>query len=168
MVELGIDPATPLEPLPALLADRSRPFADRAALPPVSVVLSTRERPDSLRRALLSLARIDDPTLDIVVVDNAAKTSATYDVVVGEFGHDPRFRYVAEPTPGLSHGRNCGLTNAIHDIVAYTDDDVEVDPLWIRVLAATFADSPDARLRHRPRPDRRDRHAVAAGTSTAG
>ena len=144
LAELGLPADSPLAGLPEQLASHARPFSSRTGLPPVTVVLSTRERPDSLRRALRSLARIDDPALEVLVVDNAATTSATYDVVVGEFGHDRRFRYVAEPTPGLSHGRNCGLQHATHDIVAYTDDDVEVDALWTSVLAATFADSPDA------------------------
>ena len=48
---------------------------------PVSVVVCTRERPEHLRSALASLARLDHPDLEIIVVDNAPKTDATARVV---------------------------------------------------------------------------------------
>lgn len=136
--------ATEVAELPTAFAGRARPFGASTALAPMSVVISTRERPESLRRCLRSFAAVDHPGLEIVVVDNAAATTATRDLLADEFSDDPRIRYVAEPRPGLSFGRNCGLAAATHDLVAYTDDDVEVDALWTRVLAATFAAHPDA------------------------
>ena len=55
-------------------------------------------------------------------------------MVVERFTRDPRahyvVRYVVEPTPGLSHARNRGLTSVLalgKEFVAYTDDDVSVD-----------------------------------------
>ncbi len=143
LADLGLTADVELDRLPELLEQRRRPFGDRTDLPPISVVISTRERPESLRRALASLARVEYPDLEVLVVDNAARTSATFDLVSSEFSADRRFRYVAEPVAGLSHGRNCGLTHATHDVVAYTDDDVEVDSLWLHVVGATFVDSPD-------------------------
>lgn len=107
-----------------------------APLPPMSIVLCTRERPDDLIGALASLTNIDYPDFEIVVVDNAPVTDATERVVAA--AADPRIRRVVEPVAGLSNARNAGLHAARHDIIAYTDDDVVVDPFWLRALARGF------------------------------
>lgn len=107
---------------------------------PVSVVVCTRDRPDLLRETLRSLAALDADELDVVVVDNAPATGSTADLVRGEF---PAFRYVREDTPGLSQARNAGLHAATSPIVAFTDDDVIVDPQWVRQLLRGFETAPD-------------------------
>lgn len=112
-----------------------------AERPPVSVVLCTRDRPEQLADALESVLALDYPEFEVVVVDNAARTDATKSVVEG-FGDD-RVRRVAEPVPGLSTARNTGLRAARHDVVAYTDDDVVVDPHWLLGIARGFAVGPD-------------------------
>jgi GT2 family glycosyltransferase len=105
-------------------------------LPPISVVLCTRERPDDLTGALASLRAVEYPDFEIVVVDNAPSTDATARVIAA--AADPRIRRVVEPVAGLSNARNAGLSAARHDIVAFTDDDVVVDPLWLHGLARGF------------------------------
>jgi hypothetical protein len=49
-------------------------------------------------------------------------------------------RYVAEPARGLSRARNAGLRHSTTDIVAFTDDDVDVTPGWLAALVEPFAD----------------------------
>ena len=56
-------------------------------------------------------------------------------------GH-PRVRYLLEPTPGASAGRNCGLRAATGEVVAFADDDVLVDRLWLRNLVLGFQAAP--------------------------
>lgn len=107
------------------------------SLPSITIVVCTRDRPQHIRTALAAILRLDYPNFDVVVVDNAAKTTETVDVVRREFS-DRRITVVEEPTPGLSQARNTGLKNATGDIVAFTDDDVAVDRLWLRELAAGF------------------------------
>lgn len=102
------------------------------ALPDVSVVICTRDRADSLRVALRSLLACDYPRLGVVVVDNAPLTDATRRVIAEI--DDPRVRRVLEPHPGLSRARNRGVAEAVGEVLAFTDDDVIVDPLWIRAL----------------------------------
>lgn len=110
-------------------------------LPAVSVVICTRDRPDSLRRALRSVVQVDYPTLEIVVVDNNPR-AGTAQAVADQLG-DPRIRVVPAPVAGLSRARNVGLLAASSPLVAYTDDDVVVDRFWIRGLVAGFAAAPD-------------------------
>ncbi len=109
------------------------------AHPPVSVVVCTRERADILRACLGHLRSLTYPALEVVVVDNAPQDASTRDVVSDVVGDDARFRYVVEPRPGLSRARNRGWRTASHDIVAYTDDDVSVEPDWVHGLVRGFA-----------------------------
>lgn len=109
-----------------------------------SVVICTRDRVDELARCLASVAMIDHPRFEVVVVDNAPTHAGTRDLVAGLAGGDARFRYVVEPRPGLSAARNAGVQAAAHDLVAFTDDDVIVDRYWLSFLEHAFASSPNA------------------------
>ena len=108
--------------------------------PPVSVVVCTRNRAESLRVALRSLLACDYPDLEVIVVDNAPTTDAA-SRAVAEL-NDARVRVLVERRPGLSRARNRGVAEARGDIIAFTDDDVIVDPLWIRALVRGFQRSP--------------------------
>ncbi|MDX6715111.1 MAG: hypothetical protein QOH30_1669 [Baekduia sp.] len=116
------------------------PGAYGGGTPAVSVIVSTRDRADSLHVALTSLLANDYPDLDVVVVDNAPKTDATRRVVEGLA--DSRVRMVSEPVPGLSRARNTGVAHATGDVIAFTDDDVIVDPGWIVALVRGFTRAP--------------------------
>ncbi len=96
---------------------------------PVTVAVCTRERPESLRRTLASLAGLIRAPDEVLVVDNAPATDATRSAV--EALGDPRVRYVLEPVPGLSAARNRALAEATGAVLAFTDDDVLVDPGWL-------------------------------------
>lgn len=111
--------------------------------PLVTVVVCTRNRPESIVVSLRSLTAMHYRPFEIVVVDNAPSSDATKEAVLAEYGDDPRVRYVREPRPGLSCARNRGLAEASADIVAFTDDDVIVDPWWLDGLLRGFRAAPD-------------------------
>ena len=46
---------------------------------------------------------------------------------------------VRERRPGISAARNAGVAAATGEIIAFTDDDVRVDPLWLRAIGERFA-----------------------------
>jgi GT2 family glycosyltransferase len=106
--------------------------------PAVTVVVCTRNRPESAMVTLRGLAAMRYRPFEVVVVDNAPSSDATKDAVAREFGADRRIRYVREPRPGLSCARNRGLAEAASDIVAFTDDDVRVDPWWLNGITRGF------------------------------
>lgn len=108
-------------------------------LPPMSVVVCTKDHPDELRHALENICRIDYPEFEVLVVDNNPASGLT-PPVVASFG-DERVRSVGAVGRGLSIARNVGLKHAKYDIVAFTDDDVLVDKAWLTNLAAGFARS---------------------------
>jgi glycosyltransferase involved in cell wall biosynthesis len=111
--------------------------------PLVSVVVCTRNRPESVLVALRSLLAMRYRPFEIVLVDNAPSSDATKDAVLAAYGEDSRVRYVRESRPGLSCARNRGLTEASADIVAFTDDDVTVDPWWLDGIVRGFHAAPD-------------------------
>jgi len=51
-------------------------------------------------------------------------------------------RYVREPQQGLSHARNRALAEFRGELLAFIDDDVEVDPKWAQALVGHYEDSP--------------------------
>lgn len=108
--------------------------ATAPATVPVTVVVCTAGRPELLTRALSSLLAGDHPDLDLLVVDNRPSDPSTRAAV--QALRDPRVRMVDEPVAGLSAARNRGIVHARHPIIAFTDDDVVVDPSWLRWLTA--------------------------------
>ena len=100
-----------------------------------TVAIATRDRPTSLARCLDSIAALDHPDFEVVVVDNAPSDDRAR-AVVERFGA----RYVWEGRPGLARAHNAALPHLTGEVVAFTDDDVEVDPLWLRRLTDGFAD----------------------------
>ncbi|MEG4808121.1 glycosyltransferase [Microcoleus sp. F8-D3] len=112
----------------------SEPVADRD-LPPISVVICTRDRTDLLKGALEALLALDYPHREIIVIDNAPASSSTAELVARL-----PVSYVKEERPGLDWARNRGIAEARHEIIAFTDDDVRPDRGWLRGIAAAFAD----------------------------
>jgi GT2 family glycosyltransferase len=110
-----------------------------ATAPFASVIVATRDRPESLAACLRSLLSLDYPNFEIIVVDNAPRTGATSDFIQQTYCNVDQVRYVREERPGLSWARNRGLSEAHGEIVAITDDDVLVDKHWLTELVRGFS-----------------------------
>ncbi|NAZ86488.1 glycosyltransferase family 2 protein [Kineococcus indalonis] len=127
-------------PAPAAPAERLRDVAQARR---VTIAVCTRERPADLQRCLERLRAVRYRPLELLVVDNAPASRATRDVVARAAAHDARVRYVVEPRPGLSRARNRALAEASGEVLAFTDDDVHVDPWWVHGLVRGFDRRPD-------------------------
>jgi O-antigen biosynthesis protein len=112
------------------------------ALPTVSVVVCTRDRPDDMRRCLAALASLDPAPAEIIVVDNAPTTDGTARACAEFEG----VRYVLEPRPGLDWARNRGILEATSEVLAFTDDDAAVDTNWVGVIQQCMAVEPELGL----------------------
>lgn len=125
---------------PAAAPTALAPVADED-LPSVSVVVSTVvDRAEDLGRLLDVLEHLDHPDHEVVVVDNRVHVPAEDPLPALLAGR--RVRLVAERRPGLSAGRNAGIAAARGEVVAFTDDDVQVDPRWLRALGERFVREP--------------------------
>ncbi len=113
---------------------------DRAPL--ASVVVATRDRPEGVVACVERLLCLAYPSYELLLVDNAPASDATAVAVGRRFGHLPQVRYLREDRPGLSNARNRGLAEAAGEVVAFTDDDVLVDPAWLANLVAALDAAP--------------------------
>jgi glucosyl-dolichyl phosphate glucuronosyltransferase len=112
----------------------------------LSVVTSTYNRGALLEGAVRSILAQQDPRtppFELIVVDNNSSDN-TKQIVERFAAADPRVRYVFEPQQGSSHGRNAGIRAARAPIIAFTDDDVRVEPDWLAAIARAFAEHPEA------------------------
>lgn len=110
--------------------------------PFVTVVIPTRNRSRQLATCLASIQRLAYPSFEVIIVDNAPTDGRTEQTVARIAAVDARIRYLREPLPGASRARNVGMASGRGDIVAFTDDDVEVDRLWLNGLVAGFGSDP--------------------------
>src|ERR1700677_975166 len=109
----------------------------------VTVILCTYNRCRSLARTLNSLTVQELPeSLDwqVLIVDNNSKDQTRE--VVEDFclRHPRRFRYLFEHQQGLSYARNAGVREAGGDVLAFTDDDVTLEPTWLWNLTSILLD----------------------------
>lgn len=111
----------------------------------VTVCLPTRNRGANITATLESLARLDHPDFDVVVVDQSTdtRTRRAFDVTVGS---DPRFSYHPTDSVGLSTALNTAVGLATGSIIAKTDDDCEVPRDWLTGIERHFADHPAAAM----------------------
>jgi GT2 family glycosyltransferase len=117
--------------------DRGPQATPEPALPlsRASVVVPTNfARPAELRRCLKRLGELDHPDYEVIVVDNRPADAPTADIEGA--------RVVREPRPGISAARNRGISVAAGEIIAFTDDDVQVHPGWLSALGNRFARQP--------------------------
>ncbi|MGX6608065.1 glycosyltransferase family 2 protein [Micromonosporaceae bacterium Da 78-11] len=110
---------------------------DRPADTPISVVIGTRDRTESLLRCLASLTRVHHSSFEVLVVDSAPTSARTAEALAGRSWPFP-LRYLSTDRPGVAYAHNLALREASGEILAFTDDDVEVDPWWLAALADAF------------------------------
>ena len=122
-----------------LLVDFARAARGSAApaeapVPSVSVVVCAAGATDGLRALLDSLAALEPPALEVIVVDRStgdevARTCSEYPV-----------QLLHEPSAALADARRHGAAAGRGEIVAFLEDDSVVDPLWLAGLGANFSD----------------------------
>jgi glucosyl-dolichyl phosphate glucuronosyltransferase len=103
----------------------------------ISLVLCTYNRCQSLALALESIAASQMPASvlwEVLVVDNNS-SDQTREVVERFCLEFPgRFRYLFEPQPGKSYALNLAIRETDADVLAFTDDDLTVEPSWLQNL----------------------------------
>lgn len=108
-------------------------------LPPVSVIIPTRERPEMLYDAVISILEGNEVPDEIIVVDqsiNAHPTLATF-----KSERNCKLRYLHSKSRGLSHGKNTGIAAAQNEILLFTEDDVFVEKTWLATLVRALTDA---------------------------
>ncbi len=111
---------------------------DGCGAPFVTVIVPTAGRPERIPACLASLTAMDYPRYEVLIVDNAPADERTREIVEAWTANDVRVRYAAEPLPGSSVARNRGVRESTSELLAFTDDDVRVDPAWLSWMVEPF------------------------------
>lgn len=103
----------------------------------VTVAIPTYNRARFLRETLAGVTAQDfgADKYEILVIDNNS-TDTTREVVDAFATSVPAPRYILETQQGLDYGRNRAVREAKGDIILFADDDILVQPDWIRQMAA--------------------------------
>ena len=124
---------------PALAALRDSSILDPPSPihdPTFSVIICTRNGRSRIGRCLDAVGNMTDDAFETLVVDDGS-TDGIADFVAEKF---PAVRLLRLPPSGLSAARNAGAAASIGKILAFTDDDCEVDREWLTRLRRVFAD----------------------------
>ena len=121
----------PRSPLPWCSGNsRPRPVFPLPREPRISVVVACYNAARTLQPCLDSLARLNYPDYEVVVVDDGS-TDATPQIIAQHTG----FRGIRQEHLGLSAARNAGIAAGTGEIVAFTDADCRADEDWLYYLA---------------------------------
>ena len=105
---------------------------------PVSVAISTLDRPDALARCLRSLADGTALPAEVVVVDQSPGETARQAVDAAQ--GLPRVVHVPQRRTGLSLGQNEAVARTTSAVVAVLDDDCVADPGWVEAVSRVLGD----------------------------
>ena len=105
-----------------------------------SVVIPTRNRPERLAACLHSFCQLDYPAgaWELIVVNDGGERSFT--AVADNLAQSLPLQLLTIPHSGPAAARNAGARQARGELLAFTDDDCQVTPGWLRVFAEGFAD----------------------------
>ncbi len=113
-------------------------------MPKVSVVITTHNRLEMLRRAIHSVLKQSFQDLEIIVIDDGDESA---EEIVKSFS-DSRISYLRHEIPhrGAPMSRNTGIKLSRGEFVAFLDDDDEWLPLKLEQQVKALDDNPEAGL----------------------
>jgi GT2 family glycosyltransferase len=109
-----------------------------------SVIVPTYQRPHQLARCVAALAQLNPPAggFEVVVVnDGGAEPDVNLRLAAGMA---TSVRFVSQAHIGAGAARNYGARLATGTWMAFTDDDCEPEPDWLRAFERALAVCPDA------------------------
>lgn len=100
----------------------------------ISIIISTRNRSHLFRKTLESFKKLDTEGIDweILVVDNASNDSGETMSLLMEYESKLPLTILSEPIPGKNRALNKAIPLASGELFVFTDNDVIVDPMWLK------------------------------------
>ncbi len=95
---------------------------------PISLLIPTMNRPETLERTLKSYVSGDYQPSQIVVVDQSEREVAATEIqnILSKLPTEIQTEYVYQEIPSLTKARNAAKARAKEEILVYSDDDIEV------------------------------------------
>src|SRR6478609_6944196 len=140
----SLQPATflqePARGLKVLSNMAAQPRVTRNCVVDISVVIPTRNRPERVRNALLSLARQTLPPAEVIVIDSSDEGFRDAKALEAEFQMLPLVTLSSAPSVCIQ--RNKGIEAAKSSWIFLCDDDIELPPDHFQHLADHVAKHP--------------------------
>jgi glucosyl-dolichyl phosphate glucuronosyltransferase len=113
----------------------------------ITVAIPTYRRAGLLQSTLARITRQDFPAdrYEVLVIDNNSPDN-TREVSAAFAAGAPIVRHVLETRQGLDHARNRAIAEARGEIIVFADDDILVEPDWLRELVAPLLDDHSRRI----------------------
>lgn len=118
-----------------------QPTGSAAGWPLASIVICSKNRRQALQSyALPSLERLNYPSFEVIVVDDASTDGTSqllqsYDLI-------SNLRVVRNHrSKGLCNARNVGIRHCKGEVIAFMDDDCSVTPQWLEEHVKAYSDA---------------------------
>jgi GT2 family glycosyltransferase len=122
---------TPTEP--AIAASR------QASLPPTSLILCSRNRPELLAEVVASVLKGNEVPAEMIIVDQSETPHSSVATLTTD--RPCRIRYRHSRSVGLSRANNEGIAAAQHDLFVFAHDDVAATLTWFGTLVRTLVNA---------------------------
>ncbi|HEV7800936.1 MAG TPA: glycosyltransferase family A protein [Burkholderiales bacterium] len=112
----------------------------------ITAVIPTRNRAEDLARAVLSVCAQTRLPDELIVIDQSAATVSRERVLaaLAAHGHAMKVDYVLDPQiAGLVAAKKAAVERAHGDIVCFLEDDVVLEPDYLRNIEAGFVADPE-------------------------
>jgi GT2 family glycosyltransferase len=103
-----------------------------AGLPETSLIICSRNRPKMLAEVVASVLKGDEVPTELIIIDQSDARHPTLATLVADRACE--IRYSQTESVGASQARNTGIAVAQYDLLAFTDDDVQVTSTWYGAL----------------------------------
>ncbi len=107
----------------------------------VSVIICTFNRAHNLGECISMLELqegVESLNWQVIIVDNNSKDNTAGTIKKLIDNSSIRIRYAFEEKQGLSHARNCGISEAESKYLIFIDDDIRVQSEWLKSIYTTF------------------------------
>lgn len=110
---------------------------------PISVIIPTMNRPESLNRTLKHMAEGNDIPQQIIVIDQSQDKNIreSNKNILNNYPQIQSKIYEFQQIPSLTRARNKGFSHAINEIIVFSDDDVDVNINTFTSLVFLFKDN---------------------------
>ena len=111
----------------------------QSSLPPTSLILCSRNRPELLTDLVESILQGEEVPTELLIIDDS--DDCHEDLSRLRTPRPCEIRYRWNRSRGLGRANNTGLAEARYDLIVFTQDDVLVSPTWFGVLVRRLIES---------------------------
>lgn len=104
----------------------------------LTVCVATYNRARNLNKCLESLTKQTDADFDVLIIDGGS-SDKTHEVLE-QYKDKLSIRVIIDKIPHLSYIRDLGWRKSKSDIIAWIDDDVVVEPQWVKAIVAQLVE----------------------------